>query len=225
MSLTKKISLPRHCVYCAATAGDGGLCDACHAALPWNTPCCPHCALPQSHDALCADCAAQAPPYDAAWSPLRLETPVQDAIHGLKYRAQFLSAYTLGQLMARQLARRKQPLPQVLIPVPLHPSRLRWRGYNQALEIARLITQQVHIRLLINGAKRVRATEDQIGKSASARQKNVRGAFRINTPLEGQHIALLDDVMTTGATLSELARLCRKAGARKIEVWAAARVA
>jgi ComF family protein len=108
--------------------------------------------------------------------------------------------------------------------VPLHPRRLVARGYNQALELARRIARRMQIELAPHAAKRIRLTEDQIGKSAAQRRRNVRGAFAVTQSLDGQHVALLDDVMTTGATLGELARMCRKAGAARVEVWAAARV-
>ena len=150
---------------------------------------------------------------------------MQGAIHGLKYHAGFLHAHALGTLMARELARRRAPLPQLLIPVPLHRQRLFWRGYNQAAELARAMTRTLGVAVDSGAARRVRRTDDQIGRSAAERRRNVKGAFALERPLDGLHVALLDDVMTTGATLAELARSCRHAGARRIEVWAAARVA
>lgn len=220
----RNVLVPSLCALCGAPAHDLSLCPACVETLPWNQPCCPRCALPQEHEALCADCAAKAPPYAVAWCPLRLEQPVQSAIHGLKYQAHFLQAHTLGRLMAAELVRRPAPLPQRLIPVPLYRTRLRRRGYNQALELARVIARQTGIVVDTRSCTRLRDTRDQIGMSAAQRQRNVRGAFAAK-PLKGLHIALLDDVMTTGATLSELARVCRRAGAARIEAWAVARVA
>jgi len=117
-----------------------------------------------------------------------------------------------------------QPFPELIIPVPLHRTRLMRRGYNQALEVARIIKQSLDIRVDASLAKRIRATPDQIGQTRSQRQKNLRGAFAVDSGVKGKHIALLDDVMTTGATLSELARAARHAGAARIEAWAIARV-
>lgn len=216
---------PARCLYCGLQASaKWPVCPACFDALPWNTPCCPRCAQPQIHDSPCAECAQDPPAQDSAWCALRLEAPVQRAVHALKYHAGFLQAHVLAALMAQALSRRSAPLPQLLIPVPLHHRRLQRRGYNQSLELARQLTRRLAIPLSSQAAIRTRDTEDQIGKTAAQRRKNVLGAFRITQTLTGQHIALLDDVMTTGATLGELARICRDAGAVRIEVWAAARV-
>lgn len=163
--------------------------------------------------------------FDSAWAPFRFAAPVQQNVHALKYHAGFSSAQWLGERVARRLLRRPQPLPQLIVPVPLHPQRLMRRGYNQALEVARVICKQAGIVCDAQAARRTRNTEDQIGKTAAQRRRNMKGAFEVDRDLAGLHIALLDDVMTTGATLEELARTCRKAGAAKIEAWAVARVA
>ncbi|TJY58949.1 ComF family protein [Sinimarinibacterium sp. CAU 1509] len=214
--------LPRHCQACEAPAGQLGLCAACICALPWNDCACTGCAQPLAQPGVCPDCARRAPPYDHAWAAFRLEAPIQHSIHALKYHADFTQAQLLGTLMAQQ-RQHLAPLPQVLLPVPLHPGRLRRRGYNQALELARAISKLLQLPVLSDAATRQRATEDQIGQTAAARRRNMRGAFTLRRPLTGLHVALIDDVMTTGATLAELARSCRRAGAAQIEVWAAAR--
>jgi ComF family protein len=111
----------------------------------------------------------------------------------------------------------------LLIAVPLHQRRLRERGYNQALELARAMKQILDLPIGSGIAVRVRATPDQIGQSAAQRRSNLKGAFEIRGSLEGRHVALIDDVMTTGATLAELASACRAAGAARVEAWAIAR--
>lgn len=213
------------CRYCGTASVVGPLCPGCLDALPWLRQACPRCAQPQNHTALCRRCAVRPPPFDAAWAAFRLEAPVQHGVHRLKYGADFTQAQLLGRLMAEQLGRRALPLPQLLIPVPLHRTRLMRRGYNQALELARVLTQRLAMPLAADAAVRVRATPDQIGQSAAQRRRNLRGAFAVPRPLGGLHIALLDDVMTTGATLAELARAARTAGAARIEAWSLARVA
>jgi ComF family protein len=125
--------------------------------------------------------------------------------------------------MAERLARRAQPLPELLIPVPLHRRRLMRRGYNQALELARVLKRTLALPVEAGAATRLHATPDQIGQTAAQRRRNLRNAFAVDTKVAGKHIALLDDVMTTGATLAALARAARKSGAAKIEVWALAR--
>ncbi|QHS10417.1 ComF family protein [Sinimarinibacterium sp. NLF-5-8] len=217
------IWLPRCCRVCRQPITRGQLCTACHAELPWNLQSCPHCALPVSHPGACARCQRRRLPFDAAFCPLTLQTPIQPWIHALKYHADFAAAQTLGELMSRALTQRRARLPDRLIPVPLHPTRLRWRGYNQAVELARVISQQHGLRMDLHSAQRRRKTDDQIGQKASARRRNLRDAFTVTADLHGQHIALLDDVMTTGATLEALARACRAAGAAQIEAWAIAR--
>lgn len=162
-------------------------------------------------------------PFDAASAAFQLDMPVRQAIHALKYRAGFLETNLLGELFAQKIGRRAQPLPELIIPVPLHHRRLRRRGYNQSLELALAITRSLDIAVDARAARRIRATPDQIGQSRSQRQKNLHGIFTVDACVAGRHIALLDDVMTTGATLAELARAARRAGAARIEAWAIAR--
>jgi ComF family protein len=216
--------MPERCALCRVAA-DEPVCAACRNDLPWNRIACPRCALPQEGAAaLCGSCAGAPPPFDAAWSAFRYASPIDKAVQGLKYHAGFRSAHWLGREMALVLARRAEPLPELLLPVPLHARRLRQRGYNQALELARGIGRTLRMPVEASGARRTRATADQIGKSAAERRRNVKGAFAVDEArVRGRHLALIDDVMTTGSTVAELARVCRKAGAAHIEVWTVAR--
>lgn len=216
--------LPPRCRSCDGPVGqDALLCAACTAELPWNDGACEGCARPLSAGSRCRQCLHGRSQFDSAWCALRLETPVQHYVHALKYHADFAQAQLLGSLLAERLVRRSAPLPQLLVPVPLHPLRLMRRGYNQALEIARVVGARAGIPVAPHAVARIRQTEDQIGQSASARRRNMRAAFGVREVLGGLHLALIDDVMTTGATLDELARVCRRAGASRIEAWAVAR--
>lgn len=219
------VIVPLRCSFCAAACASLPLCSACRAQLPWNRQACPRCALPQNHDGLCAHCLARAPPFVRAWAPLRLETPVQQQIHALKYQAAFLHARLLGQLFTEALLARGVALPDVVLPVPLHHARQRRRGYNQSVELARALRRVAGLRVEAGWARRIRRTDDQIGMTAVARRRNVAKAFHVDPQVRGLRVALLDDVMTTGATLGELARTCRRAGAVEVEAWAIARVA
>jgi ComF family protein len=154
-----------------------------------------------------------------------LEAPIQGLVHGLKYHDRFDHARLLGSLMAEALVRREVEMPDVVIPVPLHWRRLMKRGYNQAAVLAAAIARVVPVPVEMSCAHRVRETADQIGMDAAARRRNVEGAFEVRRDLSGLRVALLDDVMTTGATLGALAAAAREAGADWVEVWAAARVA
>ncbi|WP_293374754.1 ComF family protein [Nevskia sp.] len=226
IELLRRWIVPSACLICVGAAAPGTVCDGCRASLPWNRIACPVCALPQrsaiAH--VCANCAAEPPHFDATLAAFRYEAPIAQAIAGLKYHAQFRQSRWLGAEIARLAAERTSALPDLLIPVPLHPSRLRERGYNQALELARGITRQLAIDIDWQSAVRLRATADQIGKRARERRKEVRKAFAVGAAVAGRHIALIDDVMTTGSTVDDLARAARAAGAARIEVWVAARV-
>lgn len=127
--------------------------------------------------------------------------------------------------MARRLSHRPEPLPDLLVPVPLSTARLRRRGYNQALELGRALAGLLALRLAPGAARRTRDTREQTRLDAAQRRGNVRGAFAVDAAaVRGRHVALLDDVITTGATMAELAAAVRAAGATRIEAWSAARV-
>ena len=172
---------------------------------------------------LCPACLQRPRAFDAAHAAFVLATPVQEGIHALKYQARFQQALLLGTAFASRLRGRAEPLPTLLIPVPLHWRRQWSRGYNQSLELARVIGTELGIAVDSTAAKRLRATPDQIGQTAAQRRRNLKDAFAVSTRVAGQHVALLDDVMTTGATLEELARAFKSAGATTVEAWAIAR--
>jgi ComF family protein len=129
----------------------------------------------------------------------------------------------LGQLLARSVQAAGQPLPEVLVPVPLHRRRLAERGYNQALEIARVVARQLELPLEPGCCDRGVATLSQAGLDEGSRRRNIRGAFRARSPLGLRDLAIIDDVVTTGSTVEELARVLKRAGALHVQVWALAR--
>jgi ComF family protein len=129
----------------------------------------------------------------------------------------------LGTLLTRALQQAGAPYPELLLPVPLHPARLRERGFNQAVEIARPLAQALGLPLDLNSCQRRRATAPQAGLEAIERRRNIRGAFALTRPLPARHLALIDDVVTTGSTVAELTRLLKRAGAERVEVWALAK--
>ena len=217
---------PPRCHACFAPDALGPLCTPCTDALPWNEHACRACALPVGPGPAgraCAACLTEAPEQDRAWAAFTYREPVSRQVVDLKFHGRLAPAHVLGAVMAARLARRPEPLPELLIPVPLHASRLRRRGYNQAQELGRELSRRLAIQLLPGAAARRRATGEQTRLEASARRRNVRGAFAVTAQVRGRHIALVDDVMTTGATVAELAAAARQAGARRIEVWAVAR--
>lgn len=154
---------------------------------------------------------------------MRYESPVPYLVGAAKFRGRLACVRLLGQLLLDAVEIGGSPLPQVLIPVPLHPGRLAERGYNQALEIARVLGGGLGLPLDRRCCHRVTATPPQAGQDEAARRRNIRGAFAAQTPFPWSRVAIVDDVVTTGSTVSELARVLRRAGALEVEVWAVAR--
>ncbi|WHZ20197.1 MAG: ComF family protein [Rhodanobacteraceae bacterium] len=217
--------LPSHCLLCGARGqGALSLCAACEAEMPRNTMCCARCALPLEAPApLCGRCVKREAPWDAAWAPFRYEWPLAQLESRFKFGGDLAAGRTLSLLwMAASVS--PVGLPQAIVPVPLHRSRLRKRGYNQALELAKPLAKHLGIPLLRDALRRTRATNAQTELTAVQRRRNVRGAFVAN--LDGKappHVAVLDDVFTTGATLAECARVLKRAGVQRVDVWALAR--
>lgn len=214
---------PPACAFCGEVGTDEVACEGCCADLPWNAICCPGCAQPSAAPVLCAACIKRPRAFDSAWTAFVHVDPVRRSIHRVKYSARFDEARMLGRLMARGLALRNAPLPDLVIPVPLKRSRLLLRGYNQTVELARTLRSVLPLKVAPDAARLVRTPQEQIGQTAAQRRRNLRGAFVIDRDLTGERVALLDDVMTTGATLDALAHAARKSGAIHIEAWALAR--
>ena len=125
--------------------------------------------------------------------------------------------------MAKDIVHRQLPLPDILLPVPLHANRLRQRGYNQALELARPIAAELKLPLDIDSCRRMKATAEQVGLSAKSRRSNIKGAFEVKDSFEDKRVAVIDDVMTTGSTVHELSQQLINAGAKQVDVWVCAR--
>jgi ComF family protein len=200
------------------------LCKACEDDLPRNGRGCSICAAPIAGSAIsCSACHARRPVFDAAFVPYRYEFPMVELIHRLKYGGQVAIARILGTVLAHRLAERGPPAVDVIVPVPLHPSREARRGYNQADEIARFAADILELPVANRIALRVRRTEEQAALPAIVRRVNVSGAFEVRAREVPASVAIVDDVLTTGATVDALALALRRAGCRRIEVWAAAR--
>lgn len=216
--------LPSHCLLCGARGqGALSLCADCAADMPRNDVCCPRCALPLAAPApACGRCVKRAPAWDTAWVPFRYEWPLAQ----LEARFKFGGDLAAGRTLAAAWTASPPPveLPQAVVPVPLHRSRLRRRGYNQTLELARPLARTLGVPLLRDALVRIRATHAQTDLNAVQRRRNVRGVFavRADTALPA-YVAVLDDVFTTGATLGECVRVLKRAGVARVDVWALAR--
>jgi ComF family protein len=216
---------PSSCLLCGAPGEDNrDLCAACRRSLPWRGAACARCAAPlaQIEAAVCGRCLRAPPAFDASLIPLHYRTPLDWLIQGFKFNQKLPAGRLLGQLLAEHLAQRIERPPELILPVPLHPQRLRERGYNQSLMLAKPIARRLGVPLEPGLIVRQRATASQSLLSADERRRNVRGAFAIIQPLRVHHIAIVDDVVTTGSTVNELARELRRAGAKRIEIWALA---
>jgi len=220
--------LPRLCPACGDPAGPGReLCPGCEQSLPILQHACPRCAIPyeqaQTHGE-CGACQKQPPAYTRAIALYCYAPPVDYFIRELKFRQQLGLACLLGEQLARRLVA-ESVRPDVIIPIPLHRARLRERGYNQALEIARPLARALGVPLDYRSLVRVRATAPQTGMTVAERRKNLRGAFALrNTDVVGKlRVALVDDVMTTGSTVQAAAHCLRAAGAHEVEIWVIAR--
>jgi ComF family protein len=206
---------------------DIDLCRECAADLPANEPACISCAepLPAASGApnVCGACLRDPPPFCSSFVPFRYAYPLDHLVRGLKFRNELACGRVLGQLLANRVLARAEPLPEAIVPVPLARRRYRQRGYNQATELALAIRRTTQVAVKTDVAIRQRETAEQVGLDRKARQRNVTGAFAAVAPLRARHVAILDDVVTTGSTVRELAAVLRQAGAERIEVWAIAR--
>ncbi len=214
--------LPTSCSLCGQRLDAGsGLCPGCLADLPRPDAACDSCALPLARPGLCGGCLQDPPPVAGVVAPLVYGFPVDRLIGALKFRVGLELARPLSALVCE--AARTRPRPDLLVPVPLHPARLRERGYNQASVLARGIGRLLDLPVSDYVVTRSVHNTPQAGLDAITRRRNVRGGFRVSYALSGVRIALIDDVLTTGATIWELARTLRQAGAADIEAWVCAR--
>ncbi len=213
--------LPQDCFLCAAASGDSLLCPACAASLPRLTAeRCPLCALPAPGSNTCGACLKQAPHFDATQAVFRYEFPLDRLIQSLKYSHRLASADFLG----RALAQSRVPFrPDLILPVPLAPARLAERGFNQALELARPLARLLGVPLETSRVHRRRDTAPQASLPWKERKQNIRHAFECELDLSGKSVLVVDDVMTTGATLDELARTLKAHGAARVENFLVAR--
>lgn len=223
--------LPHACLLCQQKPqATLDLCVNCDKALPTLSQCCLRCANPlETMGTLtCGICLQRPPPYDRLLAAFHYKAPIDEFILKFKFHEHFESGNTLSQLLYQRIVTqwyRDTPLPSMIIPVPLAKKRLMTRGFNQSIELAKPIANQLsNLTLETNLCTRVRNTKTQSELPASERAANIRGAFTLTKAVEASHIAIIDDVVTTGNTVSEISRLLKRAGAKRIDVWCCARV-
>ena len=219
--------LPGACTLCAeAPAKEGDFCTGCERALPGLGACCPRCAVPldglQDEVTLpCGQCQQHPPRYLSVHAPFRYAPPIDRLVQGAKYSGRLDWLAVLGRRLADHVRPRASAVDAV-VPVPLHRLRLRERGYNQSLELARLTVDRLGLPLTL-GLERTRPTPPQASLPRAQRSQNVRGAFAANGEFSNLRLALIDDVMTSGATVGAATRCLLDAGAASVEVWVVAR--
>jgi ComF family protein len=229
LKLIQSALLPGHCLLCGDWQdADEGLCRACHASLPWLENACRQCGVPLSGEArvqICGQCLRHPPSFQRTVSVFYYQPPVDFLVQRFKFSGKLNVGRLLGGIMAQHLAQRSAPQVDLLMPVPLHARRLRERGFNQAVELARPIARHLQVPLDTHSCRRTRPTAPQSGLPAEQRNSNVNNAFQLSGTFDGMHVALIDDVLTTGSTAAEIARLLLAQGASQVSVWTCARTA
>ena len=215
--------LAQPCFLCGTASRNGIFCGACEAALPYLTaPHCPVCAVPTAGGDVCGRCLKDVPNFKRTVACFAYTFPLDKLVQALKYGEQLVLVNSLADKLAQRV-QMEQPRPDYLVPMPLHPARLRERSFNQSLELARRVGYKLSIPVLSDACQRVRDTPPQFSLSWSERDKNVRRAFACTQDFSGKSVAVVDDVMTSGASLDELALTLRKAGATEVSAWVIAR--
>lgn len=216
--------LPDQCRLCAEVSDQAGYCARCAARLPRHDRQCRICGVPFTGGAICGRCQRQPPPILETIAPFQYAPPVSDDIHQLKYHRKLACGRDLGTLLARELARRASWRPDVLVPVPLHWKRRFRRGFNQSVEIAVPVSRALDVPIDLNLVERRVHTAPQVGLMPAQRRRNTRRAFRATEVRKPESAAIVDDVITSGSTVSEVAHCLRRSGVKWIVVWALTRV-
>lgn len=219
---------PPCCVLCGAPGfNDRDICIRCYRKLPWIDAACSQCAIPLpvagTGDLKCGQCLQQPPAFDHTTSLFRYQDDAIKLIQQLKFNEKLVNARLLGTMLAAAVQNRVGMLPDCVLPVPLHRKRLRQRGFNQSIELARALSKACPLPLELRAVVRVRDTGSQTGLDRQQRRKNIRGAFEMVGSIEARHVAIVDDVVTTTSTVNELACLLKSVGVRRVDVWSIAR--
>lgn len=218
---------PGQCLLCRDPAPSGQmLCPPCTKELPRNSCTCHRCGKPLPVSLpLCGQCQEALPQFDSVHTLYRYESPIDRLVQQMKYNGKLHLTRLFGEQLRAAVPTwiRETRRPDLVVPVPLHRSRLCQRGFNQSIEISRQAARYLGTRLELDLVKRVRKTEPQAELPLKQRKRNVRGAFEVNIELDGSSVVIVDDVITSGHTVGELARVLKRAGADRVDVWGVAR--
>ena len=212
------------CALCAGSRAHDGVCTPCRTDLPWLTESgCIRCAGNTPAGEICGRCLAQPPAFDRVLAATGYAFPVDAMIQRFKFAGDLWLAPVLAGFMQSRIEGTRADLPHCLLPLPLSDRRLAERGFNQSGELARELSRRLRVPVRLDVLRRGRDTAAQSGLPIDARAANIRGAFVVDRPVDGLHAAIVDDVVTTGATAHEAALALKRCGARTVEIWAAAR--
>jgi ComF family protein len=224
MSISQRLRLSAICALCNQYhSGSLAVCEPCHSYLAPNGPACCHCALELPDDAflICGHCCKKKPAIDQAIAACRFEEPLRSLLHDFKYHEGLYLSSFLANLIVNALPPSLDKT-QCLIPVPMHPKRLRQRGFNQAAELAKQLSRMLSIPYSLYDCIKTLNTLPQASLNAEQRRKNLTHAFD-SAPIPYEHVTLIDDLVTTGSTVNEIARVLKKNGVTRVDVWCCAR--
>lgn len=217
---------PRQCCVCGLNSNTSrDLCAVCEAMLPPLSDRCIQCGLLQNseRDSLkCEKCLDTPPFFDRCYGLFSYDPPATQLIQRFKFGRQQYCGQVLGELLRDSLQQEWYPdrkLPEAILPVPLYKKRLQERGFNQALELVRVVNRQLKLPLLNSECMRIRHTKAQSGLNAYARRRNLKTAFKLTKKIPYEHIAIMDDVVTTGTTVNTIAKLLKEAGVEQVDIW------
>ncbi len=217
---------PHICSICGeTTTEDIDLCALCKHSLPWLEERCFRCGLfidAGVDSVYCQYCITSPPSFDRLCALFSYDPPVTRLIAGLKFGGKLANGRVLGELLAEQVELswyKNRSKPEVILPVPLHSSRLRSRGFNQALELLWPLKKYSNIPILYNVCLRVRKTPSQLQFNKGRRIRNMNKAFQLVTPLPYEHVAIMDDVVTTGSTVKAMAKMLKDSGIQTVDIW------
>ena len=218
--------LPQSCLLCKKPVTQSlALCASCLEQLPVNDHACRRCALPLPDtappDAVCGQCQRQPPPFDSIFAPWLYAEPLNHLILQLKRARKLAAGRLLGQLLADQVP--SHDLPELILPIPSHPKKLKKNGFNHSGEIARSLSQELNLPWAAHLLKKTKDTPGQHGLTRRQRQANLRRCFALSETPKARSVVLLDDVVTTGATVREAALTLKQAEIKEVRVWALAR--
>ncbi len=217
-----EVLIPDRCCLCHSVSKEG-YCNNCRLFFPWIRNGCQQCGTSLASGFLCGQCQKRDSYWNEAIIPFLYTDPISSQIHELKYQGKFSAAAALARMLASTVIKRSSALPDMIIPVPLHSRSLKKRGYNQSTLIARSLGKILGIPINEEVVVKSRYTESQTRLDQGARRANIEGAFDVVKYSHGGSIAVVDDVITSGATIREVCKTLRRSGYDQLSIWAVAK--